>query len=138
MTLYKDRVLALCAIAAACAITLGCFFVATDRNAWLVKSMIDRVAPWSAPVTCYAASPDPRDYFDAYDDAAGAYVNYVYEIDAVDAAGGMHRAVLVSFGTMLDGEGVIEMNVSGTSVHTWEYVDAAAVPDHARDLLGSL
>ena len=50
----------------------------------------------------------------------------------------MHRAVLVSFGTMLDGEGVIEMNVSGTSVHTWEYVDAAAVPDHARDLLGSL
>ncbi|MDO4443260.1 MAG: hypothetical protein Q4B69_05230 [Slackia sp.] len=133
MGVKKDRIRALCAIAAvALVVFAGCFWMANSRDAWFVKSLVDRVAPWESTAICYAQAPDAHDYFDAYDDAAGAYENYVYEVDAVDARGMHRRVVLVSFGTMLENEGCIEMTVNGTSAHTWEYIDDEKLPEAVR------
>ena len=77
-------------------------WVAQSRDAWFVKTIIDRATPWQQPDICYAQTPDAESYFQVYDDAAGAYENYVYEIQAEDAEGTAQRVMLVSFGTMLD------------------------------------
>ncbi|MDO4589786.1 MAG: hypothetical protein Q4B35_00095 [Slackia sp.] len=110
----------------------GSWWITSSRDAWLVKSLIDRVAPWEQTEICYAKAPASTAYFDTYADATGAYENYVYEIDAVDASGAHRRVVLVSFGTMLENEGFIAMTVRATSAHAWEYIDDGSLPELAR------
>lgn len=100
-------------------------WVAQSRDAWFVRTMLDRAVPWQQPDICYAPTPDAESYFQIYDDAAGAYENYVYEIKAEDAEGAARRVVLVSFGTMLDeNKPYVKMRVKGSSVCAWEYADA--------------
>ena len=118
------------------AIALGIFWISFDRDAWLAKSVIDRLAPWERPVTCYAATPDSESYFQSYKDASGAYDNYVYEIEALDANGATHRAVLVSFGaTLEEGRPFLAISVKGTSACVWEYADEDGLPDATQDAL---
>lgn len=136
MGVKRDRMFAVAAIVAVVlTIAAGSWWVANSRDAWLVKSLFDRVMPWEKAEVCYAEVPDADGYFDAYADATGAYENYVYEIDAVDPSGVHRRVVLVSFGTMLEHEGFIAMTVRGTSVYTWEYVDDSGLPEVARGQL---
>ncbi|MDO5042027.1 MAG: hypothetical protein Q4D92_00760 [Slackia sp.] len=112
-------------LAAAVVFVAAVAWIVQDRDAWLAKSMLDRMAPWEQPAVCYAQTPDSESYFETYDDATGAYKNYVYEIHAIDADGTERNAVLVSFGTMLDeNEPFIKMDVKGTSVQAWEYAEA--------------
>lgn len=126
---------AVCAGVAA-AIALGVFWISFDRDAWLAKSVVDRLAPWEHPETCYAATPDSESYFQSYKDASGAYDNYVYEIEALDANGATHRAVLVSFGAMLEeGRPFLAISVKGTSAYVWEYADEDDLPAAMRDAL---
>lgn len=125
MTRNKTLVSLIVALAVVAVCGAAGVWVAQSRDAWLVKSMVDRVAPWQQPDICYAQTPDAESYFQAYDDAAGAYKNYVYEMQASDIDGNERRVVLVSFGTMLDeSKPFIKMSVKGSSVHAWEYVDA--------------
>lgn len=119
---------ALVSFVAVLAITTACVaascWVVQSRDAWLVKSVIDRTAPWEAPAVSYAQTPDAESYFQAYDDASGAYKNYVYEIKLENSNGTAQRVVLVSFGTMLDeSKPFIKMNVKGSSVCAWEYAE---------------
>lgn len=111
-------------------------WIVQSRDAWLVKSVVDRIAPWNAPAVLYAETPDAQSYFQVYDDATGAYENYVYEVWAQDAEGNERRVVLVSFGTMLDEtEPFLAMVAMGSSVHTWEYAESLErlpVPDSAE------
>lgn len=122
------------AVVAACA--AGSAQIAHSRDAWLVKSMVDRIAPWEQQAVLYAETPDAQSYFHTYDDAAGDYQNYVYEVDATQADGTERRVTLVSFGTMLDEEEpFIKMVVKGSSVQTWEYAESLEclpVSDSAR------
>lgn len=120
----RKRAMAL-AVALAVVCAAGAAWVAQSRDAWFVKSIVDRVVPWSAPMTLYAETPAADGYFHSYDDAAGAYENYVYELTAYDADGGQRRVVLVSFGTMLDeSKPYIQMVAKGSSVRAWEYGEA--------------
>lgn len=111
------------AIVAVCVV--GSAWIVQSRDAWLVKSVVDRIAPWSAPAVLYAETPDAQSYFQVYDDATGAYENYVYEVQAHDAEGNERRVVLVSFGTMLDEtEPFLAMVAKGSSIQTWEYAES--------------
>ena len=44
-------------------------WVAQSRDAWFVRTMLDRAAPWQQPGICYAPTPDAESYFQIYDDA---------------------------------------------------------------------
>lgn len=109
-------------IATACAAAFC--WVVQSRDAWLVKSVIDRAAPWEAPTVSYAQTPEAESYFQSYNDASGAYKNYVYEIQLENSSETAQRVVLVSFGTMLDeSKPFIKMSVKGSSVCAWEYAE---------------
>lgn len=83
-------------------------WIAQSRDAWFVRTMLDRAAPWQQPDICYAPTPDAESYFQIYDDAEGT----------------ARRVVLVSFGTMLDeNKPYVKMSVKGSNVCAWEYVD---------------
>lgn len=110
------------AIATVCAAAFC--WVVQSRDAWLVKSVIDRAAPWEVPTVSYAQTPEAESYFQAYNDASGAYKNYVYEIQLENSSETAQRVVLVSFGTMLDeSKPFIKMSVKGSSVCAWEYAE---------------
>ena len=125
MTHSKTLVPFIAALAVVAACTTAGAWVAQSRDAWFVKTIIDRATHWQEPDICYAQTPDAESYFQVYDDAAGSYENYVYEIQAEDAEGTARRVILVSFGTMLDEDKpYIEMSVKGSSACTWEYADS--------------
>ena len=120
MTRSKTLVSLIVALAVVVVCTAAGAWVAQSRDAWFVKTIIDRATPWQQPDICYAQTPDAESYFQVYDDAAGAYEN-----QAEDAEGAARRVILVSFGTMLDEDKpYIKMSVKDSSACTWEYADS--------------
>ena len=125
MARCKSAVPVVIAVAVVVACIAGSAWIVQSRDAWLAKSIADRIVPWNVPTVLYAETPDAQSYFQVYDDATGAYENYVYEIKAHDVDGDERRVVLVSFGTMLDEtEPFLVMTAKGASVQAWEYAES--------------
>lgn len=126
----------LCALVAlAClASATGC---ANSGMMAVAKSVFNRVAPVPEQIV-YARTPQPDDYSGSYADATGSGANYVYDLDAVTAAGDPLHVQIISFGGKTSGVGFLEIKAKGDSgVYYWA-VDEGEIPQEAREALGEV
>lgn len=97
---------------------------------WFVRSQLDRVNPLVGETTVWAPAPAPDDHVDAYDDATGAYVNYVYELAGTEADGRAHAVYLISFGEEFDDAPAgttLRIRAKGCWVQSYAVTDADEV-----------
>lgn len=106
---------------------------------WFAQSQLDRVNPFVKEATVWAAAPAADDHVDTYDDATGAYVNYVYELTGTEADGSEHPVYLISFGGEFDDAPAgtpLRLKVKGRWVRSYAVADASEVPAAAARALG--
>ncbi|OUO90017.1 hypothetical protein B5F40_08255 [Gordonibacter sp. An230] len=90
------------ALAAVCIVALAAAALAANLFPGnIVSQLIDRANPLAPSATAYARVPPADSYVDSWRDASGAYDDYRYLVDAVDAQGAPLRVSVNAFGSKL-------------------------------------
>lgn len=110
-------------------------FVQTSPSMLLPRMLIDRFNPLAPARTVYVAVPDAEDYAGSYEDATGAYDNYIYVVEGATEAGEPCELGLISFNGPLKAEGYLKVAAKGFAAERYAPVDAGDVPAPALEAM---
>lgn len=111
-------------------------YVQTSPSMLFPRMMIDRFSPLSQTRTVWAAAPDPDGFASSYEDATGAYDNYLYLMEAVDERGEPCEVGLISFNGKLEEGGYLVIDARGFYAERYARVELDELPDAVAAALG--